>query len=94
MIRALTLGLVLAAGAAQAQPACAPRAQLAQTLAQSWGEAPAALGLTRDGALVELWANPVTGSWTLMLTAPNGTACLLADGTAIQIERAVQDDPA
>lgn len=66
--------------AQMAQPACAPHATVAARLATRFGEAPQFAGLTRDGSLLEAWANRETGTWTLLRVTPDGTACLMASG--------------
>ena len=37
-------------------------------------------GLQRGSAVVEVYASGDTGSWTILLSTPNGLACLLAAG--------------
>lgn len=52
---------------------------LPDLLARDYGEAPAEQGVA-DGALVQLWRNAETGSWTILLISPDGTVCALASG--------------
>ncbi|MBK1636734.1 hypothetical protein [Rhodovulum adriaticum] len=66
---------------AMADP-CAPRAEALVQLAQHYGEALQATGLVGDHALVELFANPRTGSWTILATLPSGLSCVVAAGDA------------
>ncbi|WP_371037393.1 MULTISPECIES: hypothetical protein [unclassified Rhodosalinus] len=79
-------GLALMALAAttvegEALPGCGPRDAMLEELARGWGESRRAAGLA-SGALVELFANPDTGSWTLTATTAAGRTCLLASGEA------------
>ncbi|MGM0584772.1 MAG: hypothetical protein ACQEUZ_08975 [Pseudomonadota bacterium] len=51
-------------------------------LSSAYGEQRRGYGLEEEqaGGVVELWASEETGSWTLILTTPEGLACLLASG--------------
>ncbi|OIP87076.1 MAG: hypothetical protein AUK37_02100 [Rhodobacterales bacterium CG2_30_65_12] len=88
MIRdCLTLGLGIGAillatqGAARADDAaCTERAALVERLAENYGESRQAAGLAGADRLVELFAAPETGSWTIIVTTPDGIACLYAAG--------------
>lgn len=66
---------------AAGQELCGERAAFARALAQHHQEAPVAVGVANDGSsLVELFASPGGASWTIMLTLPNGDACVIAAG--------------
>ncbi|MHA3979899.1 hypothetical protein ACW9UR_19670 [Halovulum sp. GXIMD14794] len=65
--------------AAKAQFACAPRADLIESLAQSHGEQLTSGGLSGPGKLVEIWTGE-DGSWTILLTDAAGTSCIMAAG--------------
>ncbi|MBN2906614.1 MAG: hypothetical protein JXJ18_07900 [Rhodobacteraceae bacterium] len=86
MRRALALALLILPTTAPAQtpPQCGPRADVLATLAARYGEARQALGLAANSAVVELLANPETGSWTIIATLPSGISCLIASGEAYQ----------
>jgi hypothetical protein len=71
----------LAVGAAQAQQVCGPRSIVVQKLKSELGEKPEAAGLTHSGGVIEILASK-DGSWTVIMTAPNGLSCLLAAGEA------------
>lgn len=82
MIR-LAFALMLAAAPAVAgNEDCADRAQVAAALAVGYGELPRSIGLDEAGNLMELFASPATGTWTLLRTAPGGLTCLVASGGA------------
>lgn len=85
--RLITAALVFGAAAtappvvqAQAQMLCGPRELLVQRLAEDYGEDQKGAGLRGPGALYELWISDRTGSWTFIVTRPDGVACMLADG--------------
>lgn len=40
----------------------------------------AATGLASAGQVVEVFASETTGTWTITVTRPDGTACLVATG--------------
>jgi hypothetical protein len=63
-----------------AAPNCASIAQVIELLTLGYGESVAASGLDERGALIQMWVNPETGSWTVTGTGPSGTSCVLAQG--------------
>jgi hypothetical protein len=82
-MRTLLLAAALAAVAAPAcaQAVCGARAEIAARLAGAFAEAPVGRGLSSDGFMVEVFAGP-EGTWTLVVTRPDGRACLAAAGEA------------
>ncbi len=73
--------LVAGNGAVAAQQACNLRPQVLEHLEGRFQEAPSAIGLTSDGKVVEVLTS-AKGSWTIIVTAPDGVSCLLAAGQA------------
>ncbi len=66
---------------AMAQPvACDLRDKVLAHLAQKYGEAPVAIGVTNQGGLVEVLTTVDGTTWTIIVTFPNGTSCLVAAG--------------
>lgn len=63
---------------------CATHENIAAGLKQNFGEEVQAIGITRVGALIEIYTSP-HGTWTVVLTIPNGPSCLIADGADFQI---------
>lgn len=49
-------------------------------LEKDWGESVFADALNRRGHLVRWLANEETGSWSMVVSLPNGAACLTASG--------------
>jgi hypothetical protein len=82
-------GLILATEIAFSQPQCDARDRVTGQLADRWGETRRALGLAGDRAMMELFANDTTGTWTVTLTLPDGRMCLMASGDSYE---AVTDD--
>ena len=82
----LSAGLILATGTAAAQRTavqqmCAPRDVLVSNLSKSYQEQPLGRGLSATGNLVELLTGP-SGSWTMLMTRPNGLTCVIGVGEA------------
>jgi hypothetical protein len=83
MMLALSLGfggVILATQIGFANPQCAPRAEVIEGLAQTYGETRRSLGIAANTTVMELFAADATGTWTLTITLPDGTTCLLASG--------------
>lgn len=85
---ALSLGIgamILAAQHAFADPArCGDHAAVMDALARDYGELRQSIALSSDNSVLEVYANPGTGSWTIALTRPGGPTCMVAAGTAWQ----------
>ncbi|MGB0658681.1 MAG: hypothetical protein ACPGNV_00790 [Mangrovicoccus sp.] len=42
------------------------------------------MGLGANNSVVEIFASDKTGTWTITVTMPNGTTCLIASGQAFE----------
>jgi hypothetical protein len=60
--------------------------ELAAKLEATYAEVPVSAGLGQDGNLVSVFASPDTGTWTLVMTSPQGTSCIVAVGEAWQMK--------
>ena len=69
---------------AQQPAACASRAAVVEKLASDYGEARQSIGLGNDNSVIEVFASPETGSWTITVTLPSGMTCLMASGQAFE----------
>ncbi len=49
-------------------------------LAKKYGEAPAAVGVTNKGGLIEVLTSSDGLTWTIIVSMPGGTSCLVAVG--------------
>lgn len=67
---------------ASAQSACAPRDAIVEKLKEKYGEDQRGLGLGGKKSVIELWSSEKTGTWTIVMTRPNGTTCIVAAGDA------------
>lgn len=75
----------ITASAANAEPNCGPRAAVITHLAENFGEVRQSIGMGQEGRVVEVFASPETGTWTITVTLPNGTTCLVAAGSAFEL---------
>ena len=71
---------VAATAPAAAQQVCAPRDRIIERLGEKYGESRHGFGLQGAKVVVELYASAETGTWTIIATRPDGTACALAAG--------------
>lgn len=78
---ALAFAASLAGAQAEAQTrgACAARTDIVKRLSDRYGETLQSMGLQNNGIL-EIYASDDTGTWTIVVTTPDGRACLLAAG--------------
>jgi Rad3-related DNA helicase len=80
-MRYATAVLCLTATPAMAQnPNCADREQVVARLAEQYGETLQSAGMNNDNAVLEIYASEDTGTWTILVTRPDGVACLIAAG--------------
>jgi hypothetical protein len=61
-------------------PACVKRTDLIKHLEAKYHEAPAAVGIADNGALLEVFASKSGETWTVTVTMPNGISCMVATG--------------
>ena len=60
---------------------CAERAHITDRLAEKFGEAFAGGGLQGSDVVIEVWASPERGTWTILMTRASGVSCIVATGT-------------
>jgi hypothetical protein len=86
-LTAIALPLPAMAG----QMACSARDDVLTQLGSKYKEAPSAIGLANNGGLIEVLTSDDGSTWTIILSMPNGTSCLLAAGEDWQaVERIAQ----
>ena len=74
------LALAFSASSAAAQTFCTITSDMLAGLATGYGEHVVGSGIS-GGSLMQITANPETGTWTLLASTPDGTSCILAAGT-------------
>ncbi|NNG06072.1 MAG: hypothetical protein HKM95_18470 [Inquilinus sp.] len=92
---ALLGGAFLLAPAASLRPAaaqtlCMPRPDAVELLDRRYSEAKIGHGLTSGGRLIELFATDGGDTWTMLLTSPDGTSCLMGEGRGWSTTPAVE----
>lgn len=71
--------------------ACSKRDDVLSQLGSKYKEAPSAVGIANNGGLIEVLTSDDGSTWTIIVSMPNGTSCLLAAGEHWQpIERVAQ----
>jgi hypothetical protein len=88
------LGATIALGAssAGAQSSCGPREQLVRLLADQYKEDPIGIGLAQPGQVMEVFASS-NGSWTMIMTMPDGKACMIAAGDNWEMVTKIKGSP-
>ena len=76
--------LTVAPAHAQQPRNCGPRDLVVTRLAEGYGETRQSMGLGTNNAVIEVFASEQSGSWTILVTTPNGTTCLVASGQAYE----------
>ena len=81
MARTIATALIAAflASPTMAQSVCGDRGDFLRHLSRNYAEAPVAMGLVSNGTLLEVLVSK-NGSWTVIVTRPDGTSCMLAAG--------------
>ena len=92
---ALSFGLaavLAAADIAHSAPQCDRREAVTALLADRYFETRRAVGIAGQSAVMELYASDATGTWSITMTLPDGTMCLMASGA--NYEAVTEDLPA
>lgn len=66
---------------AMAMPQCGERDHVIASLSENYDERHIASGFQSSAGLMEVWASSTDGTWTILLTQPDGQTCLVASGT-------------
>jgi hypothetical protein len=77
-------GIILAPMAALAQSQCAKRDVVLLQLAERYGETRRGMGIAANNSVMEVFAAPETGTWTITVTMPDGRMCLVASGQGFE----------
>ena len=73
------LGATLDSRPAFAQQVCGLHTDIVKNLAKVHSEVPQAIGISSEGALLEILVSS-TGTWTILVTDPSRRTCLVATG--------------
>ncbi|MCD6070324.1 MAG: hypothetical protein K0S42_840 [Microvirga sp.] len=91
-LAALAVLTAIGTSPASAQSACGPGEQLVKLLADQYKEDPVGMGLSQPGQILEVFASS-NGSWTMVMTMPDGRACLIAAGDNWEMVTRVKGSP-
>lgn len=81
----IAMMLAKAALAEDQPPVCKPHDEAAAILAQQYGEARVSVGILGNGqSMMEMFANPASGTWTVLMTSAQGIACIVAYGESFE----------
>ncbi len=75
----LLIALAVVTTVAWGQTVCGDRNEFLTHLSKGYGEHPAAMGLASNGSVLEVLRS-AKGSWTIIITRPDGTSCVVAAG--------------
>jgi len=71
--------LMVLSAPAHSQVMCADRKTVVAGLEKRYSEEPVSIGLASNGSVLEILASP-TGTWTIIITRPDGVSCVMAAG--------------
>lgn len=84
MLRQVTIAAALLSlsmpALAQQAPVCTDRGTVLGHLSTEYSEAPVGMGIANNGGVIEILSSEAGKSWTIILTMPNGTTCMIAAG--------------
>ena len=84
----LILVLLLWPSSVQAEQSniiCESRSTALKNIQGTYGETLVAYGLDVGGNLIELYRNPETQSWTILVSFTKGMSCLVGAGTKLEM---------
>ena len=84
MAAGLAMLLVPSTTFAQTDANCAPRQVVVERLEHRFAETVQMIGLGGGNRLLELYASPDTGTWSIVITTTEGVACLVASGVSFE----------
>jgi hypothetical protein len=81
-MRSLILATVVTVTSSTAALAvCADRDAIIASLSKNYSEKHLASGFQSSAGLMEIWVSEPDGTWTILMTQPNGMTCIMASGT-------------
>ena len=90
-LRLMISSKLMLSSPAAAQNSCGPREAVLELLTGQYDEATVAIGLATTGGVIEVLASDDGRTWTIMMTSPDGTSCVVASGEAwIDVIRAAK----
>ena len=87
LFTAAAIALIATQASAQ-QNNCGPREQVVERLTTIYGETRHTIGVDQGGTILEWWGSVEKGTWTILLTTPEGLSCIAnaGDGFGVLVE--------
>lgn len=79
-LAAITAGAPIEAQVMRPGMLCAERDSVVDQLSSRYGEQVHGMGLAPHNRIMEFYVSQETGTWTIIVTMADGTACLMASG--------------
>jgi hypothetical protein len=92
LLAALGSAIFALSSETSAQASCGPRGQLVKLLADHYKETPIGIGLAQPGQVLEVFASQGR-SWSMVMTMPDGKACLIAAGDNWEMVTKIKGSP-
>ncbi len=80
IIAAAVYAALLMPAQAQRAPVCTDYSIVIEHLSKEYSEVPVGMGIANNGGVIEILSSKAGKSWTIILTMPNGTTCMIAAG--------------
>ena len=77
----------------QAQAVCLPADKVESLLGDRYGERVVGKGIAQPGVLIEHWINAEKGTFTFVVTTPDGISCITSVGEDWQTVERVSGTP-
>jgi hypothetical protein len=94
--RILTAGLLfgmIATGPPAWAAGCGLRDVLVEKLTETYAERLTATGLQNAQSMVEIWTSDKTGSFSILVTRPDGISCLVSAGNHWTVVEEISEAP-
>ena len=72
---------------------CGDRTEMLKNLQQKYGETAHSIALSNAGGVLEVFTNPETGSWTILITNPGRPTCVAGAGKGWEDAAKGSQDP-
>lgn len=82
-MKAIAFAALVAASPAMGQE-CIGTADAYASLTTNYGEERLYTAMRPDGTVIETWANPDTGTWSMFITLPDGLSCSVGSGVGFE----------
>ena len=84
MFKAIITAAIIATPVTAQQQDCAARPVVVDYLQDRYGETRHSIGMDGNGAVIEVWGNSDTGTWSVTFTMPNGMMCVASSGGSFE----------